>query len=145
MGSNKIGSILRNAGKTFGFKGRKVANHSVRKTGIGRLLDANLAERFVAQHAGMKSIESLNEYKCANTTQISHMSAILSNESASNSGAVDDAHEENIQISNSQTKSSKTTIQLFSGNAFSHASNCTFNVNIGSLSPPLKKGRLEVE
>ena len=37
-------------------KGAKVTNHSVRKTGIGRLLDANTAETFVAQLSGHKSL-----------------------------------------------------------------------------------------
>ena len=53
-----------------------MSNHSVRKTGIGRLLDANVPEIYVAQHSGMKSIDSLS-YKDANEESQVKMSDIL--------------------------------------------------------------------
>ena len=40
-------------------------NHSVRKTCISRLLDADVPENFVAQLSGHKSTESLQSYKSA--------------------------------------------------------------------------------
>ena len=43
--------------------GAKISNHSVRKTSISRLLDADIPENFVAQLSGHKSIESLQSYK----------------------------------------------------------------------------------
>lgn len=48
MGHITIGDIRTKARKIYGFSG-KVANHSVRKTGIGRLLDSNMPEIYVAQ------------------------------------------------------------------------------------------------
>ena len=78
MGKNTIGQILTNARKRFGFTGKKVSNHTVRKTGLGRLLDADTPEVFVAQHAGMANTDSLKSYKSAGKIQISNMSRILS-------------------------------------------------------------------
>jgi len=47
-------------------QGSKVTNHSVRKTSIGRLLDVNAPETFVAQPSGHKNLQSLQSYKSAN-------------------------------------------------------------------------------
>ena len=69
MEKNTIGEILTLARKKFGFSGRKVANHSVRKTGIGRLLDSGVPELYVAQHSGTSSMDSLKSYKSANKKQ----------------------------------------------------------------------------
>ena len=62
MGHNTMGDILSKARKKYGFSGKKVANHSVRKTGTGRLLDNNIPENYVAQQVRMKSTESLKYY-----------------------------------------------------------------------------------
>ena len=64
--------------KYHGLGGRKVANHSVRKTGIGKLLDENVPEVYVAQYSGHKNIDSLKNYKSANKTHRFQMSSILS-------------------------------------------------------------------
>ena len=60
--------ILSVAKKEFNLQG-KVANHSVRKTGISLLLDNNVPEIYVAQHSGMESVDSLKSYKSANAEQ----------------------------------------------------------------------------
>ena len=72
LGKNQIGKFLSTAAKNVGIpqvSGAKVTNHSVRKTSISRLLDANMPENFVAQHSshlgGHKSTESLQSYKSA--------------------------------------------------------------------------------
>ena len=44
VGKNNLGNILTEARKQFGLAGRKVSNHSVRKTGIMRLTDGNVLE-----------------------------------------------------------------------------------------------------
>ena len=54
-----------------------MANHSVRKTGIGRLLDSDVPEVFVAQHSGMKNTDSLKSYKTAGVRHQIKMSNIL--------------------------------------------------------------------
>lgn len=68
LGKNEIGKFLTTAANNAGLQrqGAKVANHSVRKTSIGRLLDANAPETFVAQLSGHKSLQSLQSYKSAN-------------------------------------------------------------------------------
>lgn len=74
-GENRLGNILTVARKKYGFQGRKVANHSVRKTGFSRLLDSNLPDTYVAQQQGMKSTDSLKSYKAPgekHLLQISH-------------------------------------------------------------------------
>ena len=78
MGINSLSKILPNAKKQFQFPGN-ISNHSVRKTGIGRLLDANIPEIYVAQHSGMKNTDSLTSYKSANKDCQIRMSDILNN------------------------------------------------------------------
>ena len=58
--------------------GRRIANHSVRKTSIGRLLDKNVPESFVIQLSGHKRIESLSSYKAPSFSHQRDMSKRLS-------------------------------------------------------------------
>lgn len=79
LGKNEIGKFLSKAvqcGHLGGIK--KVANHSVRKTSIGRLLDANCPETFVAQLSGHKSLNSLSHYKVPSLKHQRIMSNVLS-------------------------------------------------------------------
>ena len=76
MGVNTIARFLSDAKKRFNLPGN-VSNHSVRKTGIGRLLDAKVPEIFVAQHSGMKNTDSLSSYKHANLKTQAEMSDIV--------------------------------------------------------------------
>ena len=87
LGKNEIGKFLKTAADEANLqrKGAKVTNHSVRKTGIGRLLDANTPETFVAQLSGHKSLQSLQSYKSANEHHQRQMSYILSSSSNSQS------------------------------------------------------------
>ena len=81
LGKNQIGKFLSTAAKNAGIpqkSGAKISNHSVRKTGISRLLDENVPENFVAQHSGHKNTESLQSYKSAGQKQQKNMSMILS-------------------------------------------------------------------
>ena len=55
---------LATAAKNAGFQCR-VTNHSVRKTCISRLLDADVPNNFVAQLSGHRSLKSLADYKSA--------------------------------------------------------------------------------
>ena len=48
--------------------GKKIANHSVRKTSISRLLDGGTPEHFAAQLSGHKNLQSLSSYKSASKT-----------------------------------------------------------------------------
>ena len=61
LGKNQIGKFMATAAENAGIQlaGRKVTNHSVRKTCISRLLDANIPENYVAQLSGHKKTKSL--------------------------------------------------------------------------------------
>ena len=66
LGKNEIGRFMSHAAKQAQLDtsdGRRIANHSVRKTSIGRLLDKNVPESFVIQLSGHKRVESLSSYK----------------------------------------------------------------------------------
>lgn len=76
MGRNKIAEFLPEAKKLLKLPG-KVANHSVRKTGISQLLEADIPEIFVAQHSGMKNRDSLKSYKTASLSHQKRMCNIL--------------------------------------------------------------------
>ena len=56
LGKNEIGRFLSKGIEKAGIQvpGSKISNHSVRKTCISRLLDANTPENFVARLSGHK-------------------------------------------------------------------------------------------
>ena len=122
MGRNYLSKILPEAKKLFNLPG-KVANHSVRKTGISRLLDADVPEIFVAQHSGMKNTDSLKAYKSASKKHQIRMSDILNEK---------DVVSDQVVISSQQSNSSvdARSTGLFSGAVFN---NCTFNM--GTVEP----------
>jgi len=68
FGKNEIGKFLKTAADEDSLQrqGSKVINHSVRKTSIGRLPDANTPETFVTQLSGHKNLQSLQSYNSAN-------------------------------------------------------------------------------
>ena len=80
LGKNQIGKFLSSAADNAGIQriGGKVSNHSVRKTSISRLLDANTPENFVAQLSGHKNTQSLQSYKSASEQHQRQMSHTLS-------------------------------------------------------------------
>ena len=73
--------------KRFKFRGKKVANHSVRKTGIGRMLDSDLPETYVAQQEGMKCSDSLKSYKAPGKKHKLHIPHILDHYTPSHSSS----------------------------------------------------------
>ena len=82
----KLGKFLSQAVYAAGLQPcTKISNHSVRKSSIGRLLEANYPENFVMQPSGHQSIESLGAYKSASLIHQRQMSDTLSlqDESAS--------------------------------------------------------------
>ena len=76
LGKNTIGQFLPKAAKAAGLSG-KISNHSVRKTCISRLMDADVPSNFVAQLSGHKNL-SLDAYKTASVTHQRQMSRFLS-------------------------------------------------------------------
>ena len=111
MGRNQLAEILPGAKKLLKLPG-KVANHSVQKTGISQLLDADIPEIFVAQHNGMKNTDSLKSYKTASESHQIRMSNVLN-----------DITKEKRKRNNSSVDAGNSG--LFPGAIFS---NCTFNI-----------------
>ena len=60
-----------------------VTNHSVRKTYISRLMDAEIPVNYVAQLSGHKNLKSLDSYKTASDDHQRKMSLLLSSETKS--------------------------------------------------------------
>ena len=62
LGKNEIGKFLKNAfaSAKLDETNNKVSNHSVRKTSVGRLLEADVQTNFVAQLSGHKNLKSLD-------------------------------------------------------------------------------------
>ena len=65
------------AAKSAGLPGN-VTNHSVRKTCISRLMDAEVPVNYVAQLSGHKNLKSLDSYKTASDEHQLKMSLVLS-------------------------------------------------------------------
>jgi len=80
LGKNEIGKFLKTAADEASLQrqGSKVINHSVRKTSIVRLLNANTPETYVAQPSGHKYLQSLQSCKSSNKHHQRQMSYILS-------------------------------------------------------------------
>ncbi len=64
LGKNEIGKFLSKAAKNAGIEGN-ISNHSVRKTCVSRLMDADIPSNYVAQSSGHKNLKSLDSYKTA--------------------------------------------------------------------------------
>lgn len=113
LGKNQIGKFLSSAAENAGIQrtGAKVSNHSVRKTSISRLLDANTPENFVAQLSGHKNTQSLQSYKSASEQHQRQMSHILSrtqeaaNQSLPDSNSVEFLANETSTITGQSMKS----------------------------------------
>ena len=77
LGKNEIGKFLSKASKAAKLPGN-ITNHSVRKTCISRLMDADIPENFVAQLSGHKNLKSFDSYKSASTAHQRKISLVLS-------------------------------------------------------------------
>ena len=134
-------------------EGKKVANHSVWKTCISRLLDAEVPENFVAQLSGHKSTESLQSYKSASAKHQKRMSLTVSRADVSGSRdeALSSVHNQGSQAvirSTTDTAASSTattlidqssnpllssTAPIFTGANIGSISGCTFQVFHGNV------------
>ncbi|XP_044178600.1 uncharacterized protein LOC122960461 [Acropora millepora] len=77
LGKNEIGKFMAEAAKRTGLPGN-VTNHSVRKTCVSRLMDAEVPVNYGAQLSGHKNLKSLDSYKVASIDHQRHMSLVLS-------------------------------------------------------------------
>ena len=111
---------------------KKVSNHFVRKTSVGRLLEADVQPNFVAQLSGHKNLESLDSYHSASLKRQREMSTVL-----------DRGPDTSAQFKENQVSASTTTQQnvftaqqiqpqaiMFAGVHIDKFECCTFNINV---------------
>ena len=77
LGINSISKFMTNISSKGELKGRKT-NHSVRKTTVERLCQANVPDSTVIQVTGHCNIKSLNSYKTPSLNQQENISHLLS-------------------------------------------------------------------
>ena len=134
LGKNEIGKFLKDAfaaAKLDDTNKKKVSNHSVRKTSVGRLLEADVQPNFVAQLSGHKNLKSLDSYHSASLKRQREMSAILSREPGTPA-----RFEENKASTSTTTQQNVFTVQqiqpqaIFAGAQIDKFEGCTFNINV---------------
>ena len=168
LGKNEIGKFLSTAAQNAGLhrEGKRVTNHSFRKTCISRLLDVDIPENFVAQLTGHKSTESLQSYKSASSNHQRRMSLTLSRARSSSEKSTAVSNVEDLQMascSSSQNASSvaavnsmmnssvdpllSSTAPVFAGANIGSISDCTFQIFHGNVKivQAEKKRRLIIE
>ena len=77
LGKNEICKLMETAAQSAGLQGN-FTNHTVRKTCISRLMDAEVSLNYVAQLSGHRNLKSLDSYKAASADHQRKMSLILS-------------------------------------------------------------------
>ena len=144
FGKNEIGNFLSTAAKKANLQqphGAKITNHSVRKTSISRLLDADIPENYVAQLSGHKSIDSLYSlnYKSAGQQHQRKMSLTLSRIQTQTPSNVNQSTSSSPSLSQSAQRlfssSTKTTI-LSSSSLLSTTQENSF-ISASNVSPAL--------
>ena len=154
LGKNELGKMLGEVARMANLGGpKKVTNHSVRKTSISRLLDANCPEVYVSQLSGHKSLQSLNSYKTASMQHQRAMSHVLSGETSSSSSVLQSMAPLSTFPGPSTSKDSTsnslfTQKSLFSGASIGSISGCTFNFAMSASqekSPAQRKRRRVIE
>lgn len=140
MGKNTIAKFMKAASEGTGISGKKVTNHSARKTMVQRLVDAKFTPNVVAQLSGHRNLKSLDSYMTASDDTQKSMSLSLG-KSASTC----------CQQSTSRETSRPSyhgLPGLFSGGVLSE---CTLNIAINyndsttTIKPPVPKKRCIIE
>ena len=115
---NSIGKFLVDAAKAAGLPGN-ISNHSVRKTCISRLMDAEIPVNYVAQLSGHKNLKSVDAYKAASTVHQRKMSNVLSRTTATSTRSHETSLAQNQPSSSISFSSQESAItrasRLFSG------------------------------
>ena len=117
----------------------RITNHSVRKTCISRLLDADVPDNFVAQLSGHRSLKSLDAYKSASHEHQRGMSLVLSRSSCNQLANISTHTETTTRPTTSVTSVESATFNpvqmgsgFFSGATIGSFNNCTFNIQLSS-------------
>ena len=139
LGKNEIGKFLSKAAKRAGIEGN-ITNHSVRKTCVSRLMDADIPTNYVAQLSGHKNLKSLDSYKTASRDHQRKMSNVLSRSSTSHRPNNSDSmlqttpNPQCITMSNrvmnydANPAVNSQVSGLFSGASIGEIKGCTFNI-----------------
>ena len=116
LGKNEIGKFLKDAfaaAKLDDTNKKKVSNHSVRKTSVGRLLEADVQPNFVAQLSGHKNLKSLDSYHSASLKRQREMSAILNREPGTSAQSEENQVVPPLQHSKMSSQSNKSSLRQF--------------------------------
>ena len=135
---NKIGELLTKAAKNAGLPGN-VTNHSVRKTCISRLMDAEIPVNYVAQLSGHKNLKSLDSYKTASDDHQRKMllssgkkSPISSNDAPLNQAVKASQHAFKPREEKQASSGEDPFTGFFAGSNISKIEGCTFNFSFNT-------------
>lgn len=130
LGKNEIGKLMTTAAQAAGLQGN-ITNHSVRKTCISRLMDAEVPVNYVAQLSGHRNLKSLDSYKAASVEHQRKMSLILSRsgEQSTQSSTVSSLHESST-LPVTQLPKDVNKPGVFSGACIGKIEGCSFTFNI---------------
>ncbi|CAB4010056.1 zinc finger MYM-type 2-like, partial [Paramuricea clavata] len=142
LGKNEIGKFLSKAAKAAKLPGN-ITNHSVRKTCISRLMDADIPENYVAQLSGHKNLKSLDSYKSASTAHQRKMSFVLSRSGASSSATNQAPIQPNesqysLQQQNLSYSNQSAVEGMFSGATIQKIEGCHFNFFLNASKSPIR-------
>ena len=142
LGKNKIGEFLTKVAKNAGLP-ENVINHSVRKTYISTVMDAEIPVNYVAQRSGHtgKNLKSLDSYKTASDDHQRKMSLLLSSETKSPISSNDAPLNQAVKVSqhpvkpreDKQASSGEDPFTgFFAGSNISKIEGCTFNFSFNT-------------
>ena len=131
LGKNKIGEFLTKAAKNVGLP-ENVTDHSVRKTCISTVMDAEIPVNYVAQRSGHtgKNLKSLDSYKTGSDDHQRKMSLLLSSETKSPISSNDVPLNQAVKASQHPVKDPFT--DFFAGSNISKIERCTFNFSFNT-------------
>ena len=123
------------AAKNAGLPGN-VTNHSVRKTCISRLMDADIPVNYVAQLSGHKNLKGLDSYKTASEDHQRKMSLLLSSETkspiSSNDAVKASQHPFKPREDKQASSGEDPFTGFFAGSNISKIEGCTFNFSFNT-------------
>jgi hypothetical protein len=124
LSKNEFGKFLSKAAKSAGIEGN-ITNHSIRKTCVSRLMDADIPTNYVDQLSGHKNLNSIDSYKTASRDHQRKMSNVLSRSSTS--------HRPNNSDSVLQTTPNSHCITITSNRVMNYDANSAVNFQVSGL------------
>ena len=128
LGKNEICKLMKTAAQSAGLQGN-FTNHTVRKTCISRLMDAEVSLNYVAQLSGHRNLKSLDSYKAASADHQRKMSLILSRSGQESIQTSTVSVYENTTLPANLPKD-VSKLEVFSGACIGKIEGYTFTFNI---------------